>query len=519
MINIDSTRTLPALKMPWKKAIAVGRGYELLRQDLLDHLDYLQEEIGYQYTRFHAIFHDDMNVYGEDTDGNPIYQWHHVDKILDATQKLGLKHILELNPMPSALASGDQTMFHFNMNVTPPKCYKKWENLVKAFIEHVVERYGREAILDWYFEVWNEPNLPGFWSGTQEEYFKLYEASVNAVKAVDPRFRIGGPASSKCAWIGEMIEHCAKHDIPLDFISSHLYPQDEYVEYANREGSPHDYGMFFIDTVKAAKTTIRNSALPQLPFLFTEWNTMSCDKGRKISWTHNPDVDTLYGASMALHLCYHLDDVLDILTWWVASDIFEEGGIPSEPFSSTYGLLTVRGTPKATCNAFRLLSRMQGDRLALTLNNKPNLANGIATINEGQIRILLWNHIPHEVEAIPWKDNIVIQLPDTLRNAPSLQILTASIQKGKGSAYESWRKMGSPLNPTPLQECILTAHSEPAYDLQQTSVKGSTVEIPVQLNPWEVTYFEITPPQKAVTKLPIGESLAHWDKLMGDLSR
>ena len=519
MIQINASQTHPALKMPWKKGLAVGRGYELLRQDLLDHLAYVQDEIGYQYTRFHAIFHDDMDVYREDADGNPVYQWHHVDKILDATKKLGFKHILELNPMPGALASGDQTMFHFKMNVTPPKCYEKWEGLVRAFVQHCVERYGREEILDWYFEVWNEPNLGGFWAGTKEEYFKLYDAAARAVKSVDPRFRIGGPASSKCSWLSDTIEHCVQNDVPIDFVSTHLYPQDEYVEYPEREGSPHDLGMFFVDTIKAAKAEIAASPLPDLPFLFTEWNTMSCDKGRSVSWAHNPDVDTLYGASMALHVCHHLDDVLDVFTWWVASDIFEEGGIPDEPFSCTYGLLTVRGTPKASCNAFRLLNRMTGERLQLDLQDTPNLANAVATSTEGQLRVLAWNHASHEQAAANWSDTVRIQLPAALAGRSNLQVLSATIKKGQGSANESWIEMGRPLNLTPWQERILAAHSEPAYAIQQVEVNDGIIELPLQLDPNEVIYYEIAPAQTPVKNLPVGSDLAHWDQLMSELSR
>ncbi len=442
-----------------------------------------------------------------------------MDKILDATRELGFKHVLELNPMPATLASGNQTMFHFKMNVTPPKCYRKWEDLVRAFVQHVVDRYGREEILDWYFEVWNEPNLPGFWSGHQEEYFKLYDASARAVKSVDPRFRIGGPASSKCAWVEETIRHCVEGRVPIDFISTHLYPQDEYVEYPGRVGSPHEPGMFFIDTVKAARDAVRSSSLPDLPILFTEWNTMSCATDRKVSWTDNPDVDTLYGASMVLHLCHHLDDVLDIFAWWVASDIFEEGGIPAEPFSCTYGLLTIRGTPKASCNAFKLLARMVGPRIGLNIESAPKLANAVATITEGQIRVLAWNHVPHEAESACWEDSINIQLPASLRNLPALQVLSASIRKGSGSAQESWDAMGRPLNLTPWQERILAAHSEPDYRITLIEVTEGAVEIPIRLDACEVGYFEIAAVPQPVGGRPVSEDLAHWDKLMGEISR
>jgi beta-xylosidase len=230
MIELTSSN-LPPLRMPWKNCIAVGRAYELLRQDLLEHLAKVQREISFRYCRFHGIFHDDMEVVVRRPDGTLAFQWHQVDKIYDALLALGLRPFVEFGAMPRALASGEQTIFHWKMNVTPPKSYAEWGQLVGAMVAHLVDRYGLEEVRQWYFEVWNEPNLSGFWSGTQEEYWKLYDAAAEAVKSVDRQLRIGGPASSKASWIEDMIGHCHQDRTPLDFVSTHLYPQDEYVDY------------------------------------------------------------------------------------------------------------------------------------------------------------------------------------------------------------------------------------------------------------------------------------------------
>ena len=110
------------------------------------------------------------------------------------------------------------------------------------FAKHLVRRYGLDEVRKWYFEVWNEPNLSGFWSGTKNEYFKLYKASADGLKSVDGGLRIGGPASSKANWIQDMIDYCTDNGVPLDFISTHLYPQDEQVDYPDRKGSPYGVG-------------------------------------------------------------------------------------------------------------------------------------------------------------------------------------------------------------------------------------------------------------------------------------
>jgi xylan 1,4-beta-xylosidase len=171
----------PPLQMPWKRGIAVGRAYDLLRTDLIEHLRLLQREIGYGYCRFHALFHDDMGVVSRGSDGQLLFRWHHIDKIYDSLLELGLRPFVELNPMPAALASGKQKMFHYAMNVTPPASYEEWGQLVESFARHCIERYGLREVRQWYFEVWNEPNLAGFWSGTQDEYWQLYEASARAL--------------------------------------------------------------------------------------------------------------------------------------------------------------------------------------------------------------------------------------------------------------------------------------------------------------------------------------------------
>jgi xylan 1,4-beta-xylosidase len=520
MITISNSSCNESLRMPWKQSVAVGRAYELLRHDLLEHLAFLQREIGFEYTRFHAIFHDDMNVYHEDAQGRACYQWHHVDKVLDETLKLGLRHIIELNPMPSALASGETTMFAYQMNVTPPKSYEKWEALVRAFVEHVVERYGRREIATWYFEVWNEPDLQGFWTGTREEYWRLYEASARAVKAVDPQFRIGGPATSKGAWVGDFIEHCVDNHVPLDFVSTHEYPQDEYCLYPERNGSPHEPGMFFVDTVKGVKETLQRSPRPDLPLLYTEWNTQCGKPGREVTWTRNEDVDNLHAASLICHLCTALDKTVEAMTWWVASDIFEEGGIPPEPFSCTYGLLTVRGTPKASFHAFKLLSRMTGQLLAVDLPpDRPGLANAIATTEDGRVKVLLWNHIPHEVEASAWQETLSLALPDALKMHDSLQVLSVHLREGKGSAYETWVKLGRPLNLTRLQEDLIEAHSRPEYGVRAVSAQEGLLKLPVSLAPDEVLFLEIAPAGPSVSILPEGAETDAWNQVMSDLSR
>ncbi|HEX8835200.1 MAG TPA: hypothetical protein VF719_13415 [Abditibacteriaceae bacterium] len=514
MINISNSSGAP-LRQPWKRGIAVGRAYELLRTDLIEHLRFLQREIGYEYCRFHALFHDDMGVVTRDANGRLHYRWHHVDKIYDALLELGLKPFVELNPMPEALASGTQKMFFYRMNVTPPASYEEWGELVENFGRHCVERYGLDEVRSWYFEVWNEPNLSGFWSGTQDEYWKLYEASAHALKRVDSRLRIGGPASSKAHWVSEIIEHCTQNTIPLDFVSTHLYPQDEYVEWTDRAGSPHEPGEFFSDTVRGVQTTVAKSARPDLEIHWTEWNTQSATSTAGITWGDNIYVDSQFAASFIARNCIALDETCDSLVWWVASDIFEEGGIPHAPFSCTYGMLTIHGIPKASFHAFALMNRLRGGRCELDVAaNAPVGCGGVATRDGDLFHVLLWNHPPLEQSEKPvWRDSL--SFPFT---ADSVVVSHALVGAGQGSAWETWCAMGRPENLSRAQEAALRAHAEPRWSVKSLASADGAVGLPFELGPYEIMYVEVRPAEPAAIA-EVSAEFEAWDVAMGEKSR
>jgi len=477
--------------MPWRNCIAVGRAHNLLRADLLEHLTYAQKVMGYSYCRFHAIFDDEMDmVRRNEKTGQLIFQWHQIDKVYDALLKINIRPFVELNPMPKVMASGTQTMFHYNMNVTPPKSYIEWELLVSAFTKHVVERYGLDEVRKWYFEVWNEPNLSGFWSGTQNEYWKLYATSAKAVKDVDAQLKIGGPASSKGNWIKEMITYTTKNKVPLDFISTHLYPQDEQVQYPDRNGSPYKVGDFFSATVKEVQELVLHSERPDLEIHWTEWNTQTAASKEKITWGDNIYVDNLFAASFIVRNCIALDTACKTFAYWVASDIFDEGSIRQSPFSFTYGLISIHEIPKASFNAFRFLRKMTGNIMAIKTSNPLPAGKGLLVTKDQQvIKILLWNqNFAEEKNHSNWAGNINLPITkDTL-----LSMVKATIGIGNGSAWESWQLMGRPLNPTITQLELLKQQSEPAYSFAPIKVSNEIPDISFNLKLGEVQLQEIT---------------------------
>ncbi len=515
MITIDRTPGAPFLQ-PWRNAIAVGRAFDLTRADLLDHLRLLQREVGFRTCRFHAVFDDDMQVVLRRPDGSLAFQWRNVDQVYDALLAMGLKPFVELNPMPTALSSGTQTMFWYKMNVTPPKDFGEWEQLIEAFARHLVDRYGIAEVRSWWFEVWNEPNLQGFWSGTKEEYFRLYDASARALKRVDTGLRIGGPASSKASWLEDMIAHSDATGVPLDFVSSHLYPQDEYVDYSDRKGSPHQTGDYFIATIRDAVRRV-HVLRPGLPVHWTEWNTMACASSKGINWTTNTTNDALHGAAVAARAMVELDGDLDTLCWWVASDIFTESGISPCAFSMTYGMLTIHGIPKPAFHAFAFLARLTGDRLTTQVNGAPHAA-GLAMARDGvAVRAVVWNQRLLEDTAPPtWQDELRVPVTSDGEHL----VLCARVSTGAGSAYESWLAMGAPHDLAPTVERALRAMAEPRWTTQRMPAQSGSVAVPLRLEPGELLFMEVRPVgQSAMPRKADAASIAAWDAIMGERSR
>lgn len=494
MVRIDATRTSPPFRAPWQKGVAMGRAFELLRADAQEHIRLIQREIRFEYCRFHGLFHDDVSVVVRAESGALAFQWGHVDRIFDFLLSVGLRPFVELGPMPAALASGDQTFFHWRMNVTPPRDWAEWGQLVEAFARHCVARYGLDEVRRWYFEVWNEPNLGAFWSGTQEEYWRLYEVAASALKRVDAGLRVGGPASAEAGWIPEFLASCS----PIDFVSTHAYPQNELAAF-EAKGIGHEPGMYLIDTVRAVRSLVGPRELH-----WTEWSSLDATTKADVDWYANETIDQLYAAALICHVCTHLDGDVDGFFWWVASDIFEEMGMPQSPFSNNFGMVTVDGIPKASFHAFRLLSLMRGSRVHCEVDAPSHCCGAVATLDGETLKVLLWNHVPLGSFGSEWAGSVLLDKLDRSRLVTSIHV-----QEGAGSAYEKWIEMGRPQNPTPIQQEALQAFSQPAY---------RTGSLDFRLKPGEVIFFEIAGPADPVILKGNDASVTDfWNQALSDI--
>lgn len=469
------------------ESVAMGRAFEILRHDSMQHLKEIQSELHFKYCRFHGLFHDEMEVVRRLPDGSIAYQWHHMDKLCDNLLSVGLKPFFELNSMPEELASGDTTSCWWGMNTSEPKDYAEWGDLVESFVRHLVQRYGLEEVKTWYFEVWNEPNLAGFWPAGMEKYYKLYKYSALAVKRVHKDIRVGGPATAGGDYVGELIEYCDKNKIALDFITTHAYPIGEYCEYKERKNSPYEPGEYFVGRFREVYDVVKKSAMPDLEIHWTEWNTQSGNTSENISWICNPTVDKHFGGACVVKNMLGVKDICDSVAYWVATDIFEEPGLSHSVFSCTYGLVNIHGIKKATYNAYKLLRKMSGEKLELDAEFP--LGCGMEACSEaGVVKLIAYNQHLLELETKPdWNDRISVPVDSD----GEYLITSAKLEKHHGSCYETWLDMGAPQNLSPMQEERLRAASVMNYNHELKTARDKRLEIDFSLKGDEVVYFEI----------------------------
>jgi len=350
-ISADINRVKGPHSKMFKECVGCGRAYEGLVAENQRHMSIVKNECGFKYLRFHGLFHDDMAVYSVDEKGTVTYNWQYIDLLFDYMLSINIRPFVEIGFMPSKLGSGDQTIFWWRGNVTPPSSYEEWEKLVYEFVMHLGQRYGAEEVKQWYFEVWNEPNLEGFWTGGKEEYFKLYESTAKAVKKVSADYKVGGPSTAGIGWINEFIDFCKENNVPVDFISTHTYgvgtQLDEYgVEQLYLDKDPDAV----IRDVKQVYSWVKASPFPECEIHFTEWST-SCSPRDNIH-------DSYHSAPYILSKLKRCEGFVDSMSYWVYSDIFEEPGPPNAHFHGGFGLLNVQGLRKPSFFAYKFLNKL-----------------------------------------------------------------------------------------------------------------------------------------------------------------
>jgi xylan 1,4-beta-xylosidase len=492
-LNIDARAATTPFPHFWEETFGSGRAILALRQSYRDDLRSVKNITGFESVRFHGIFNDDVGLYDPDrqtirfaqmtkenspdaSDNSGIYNFSYIDQIYDGLLAAHVRPFVEMSFMPQKLSSDANSHhpFWYHPNVAPPKDYTAWDAMITAFAHHLIARYGIDEVGQWYFEVWNEPNLD-FWGGNpkQPTYFELYDHTVRALKAVNPLIKVGGPATAQAAWVPDFLNHIKQANVPADFVSTHVYANDTAKDvFHTDETIPRD--QMVPRTVKMIHEQILASPYPKLPLFFSEYNA---------SYANEPNVtDTVYMGPWLATIIAQCDGLIQSMSYWAFSDVFEEQGVVRTPFYGGFGLLAENSIPKPAFNAFAMLHRLGDQRLALASNS------ALATRrSDGSLVLALWNYAP----PVGTGANYTPQPPVTgpartftvhLANVPAnATVHIYRVDQDHGNVIKAFDSMGRPPFPTRKEILQLRAAGQPSPVESATLSHGTlTLTVPAQ---------------------------------------
>jgi xylan 1,4-beta-xylosidase len=359
---------------------SIGSDYPgtLRRADSQAQLKTAVDELGFRYIRFHAIFHDVLGTV-KVLDGKTVYDWTGIDALYDDLLSKNIRPFVELGFTPEALKTSDNSIFYWKGNTSHPKP-DAWRNLVTAFVTHLRDRYGTAEVRRWYFEVWNEPNLAGFWEGAdQKAYFDLYDSTARAVKSVDADFQVGGPSTAGAAWVPEFLQHVAKSGAPIDFVTTHSYGVDGgFLDEQGQSDTKLSADPKAVTSdVKNVRAQIAASPFPNLPLYFTEWST---------SYTPRDVVhDSYVSAPYILDRLHAVKGDAEGMSYWTFSDLFEEPGPPTAAFQGGFGLINPQGIRKPAFFAYKYLNALDGREIPT------GDSESMATSNGSKVAAVIWD--------------------------------------------------------------------------------------------------------------------------------
>ena len=466
-ITIDANAGGRAFPHFWEQTFGSGRAILALRDNYRKDLTDVHDQVGMRYVRFHAILHDEVGVYDEDESGKPVYNFTYVDQIYDGLLERGVRPFVEVSFMPYKLASNSKAIhpFWYKQNVSPPKDYAKWDALMRAFAQHLIDRYGIDEVAQWYFEVWNEPNID-FWAGDpkQATYFELYDHTARTLKAVSPRLRVGGPATAAAHWVPEFLRHASDQHVPVDFVSTHSYADDTVEDIF---GTHEDIAMRDRVCRAVAKVhgEIQASPFPSLPLMWTEWNVPSYgDLNARDNWYVGPAL------ARDVSQC---DGLVDMMSFWTFDDVFEEGGVKRKPFDGGFGLIAPGRIKKPSFYDFALLHRLGDVRL-------PSAADDVIVTrrNDGALVLAAWNLVDMDKLAQGSSRELRLRFTGVSANA---HVSVARVDESHGNPMTSYKSMGSPVYPT-LKEVTELNHASELSAPEEYRLKDGRLDLSLPVN-------------------------------------
>jgi xylan 1,4-beta-xylosidase len=474
--------------------LSVGADFPgtLIRPDSQAQLKIAVDELGFRYIRFHAIFHDVLGTVSV-KDGKTTYDWSKIDELYDDLRARHIRPFVELGFTPQALATSSNSIFYWKGNTSHPDP-AGWDALVAAFIRHIQQRYGRDEVRTWYFEVWNEPNLSGFWEGAdQKAYFDLYDRTARTVKSIDPELRVGGPSTAGASWVPEFLAHVKASGAPIDFVTTHTYGVDggflDEKGQSDTKLSPSPDAI--VGDIRRVRAEISASPFPHLPLYFTEWST---------SYTPRDAVhDSYISAAYILSKLKASQGLLQGMSYWTYTDLFEEPGPPPTPFHGGFGLLNREGIRKPAFFAYKYLNALQGKTIPV---NDPQT---FASTDGRSVAAVVWDfeQPQQSVSNRPFYTKPVeahVAAPVSLtvrhlaRNA-DYRILVYRTGFHANDAYTAYLQMGSPkeLSAAQLAQLQSLTRDQPQLLIDAHTSNDGAAVLSLEMKSNDVVLVQIMP--------------------------
>nr|WP_039695736.1 hypothetical protein [Streptococcus gallolyticus] len=519
--TIPSNAQTTKLNKHWTFSVGGDHAKQALRIDYIRQLKFIHDELGVDYVRFHGIFTDDMHTLNSFTDILPIpgfpelqeRSFYYCGLVYDNILSIGMKPIVELSFMPSVLAEEKETgkMF-YGSNFSKPHSFEKWAEHISEFIKYLLNRYGEKEVASWYFEVWNEPDIPVFFKGNQKDYFRLYEVTVKAIKNVNSNIRVGGPVTSGSRWIGDFITFCSENELPVDFISCHQYSgepltgisgdeQDidesslnpfenigEIIEQIDSNssqldvmrlifGEPSEKGKVPEDVFKNNSAIVKNQA-NGLPIIYDEWNFSATfsDYGN----------DTIKAAAYLVKTALDIEQNVTGTSVWCFSDIFEEMRQFTEEFHGGFGLQTLNGIPKPTFYALKLLTSLAENRIDLGEDATSGEVGIAAFENEDKIQVLLFRQKLQQKDLPAVHVSVSVNTEDTIR-----EVELQRIDQNHCNPLKTWEELGKPKDLRQDEVAKIIKETSLVTEKTPYVIEENTVTVDAQLKVNDIYLFTI----------------------------
>lgn len=509
-ITVDLTKLDKPIKHTFTNLLTFGYAPLALRNDFKAQLNQIQQEIGFEYVRFHGIFADQLLVYNEKSDGAYYFNFNNIDVILDHLLEANVKPFVEIGFMPEDLATTEHTIFLWDAYVSPPKNMERWKELIDAFIRHLINRYGLEEVRTWYFEFWNEPEVNYFWRGTREEFFSLYAETYKLIKSIDPKIRVGGFSSISFdnyeLWMNDFHTFAAKENIGLDFFTFHVYNlarKPNIETHTNSQSSEE-----VIESVTQFKNTMIGDEqnLTRSIDSIVEKSRGFHENSKEIwitEWNGNSDSkdllhDTCYMAAFIAKNAIANFEKVNGMGYWTFTDLFEEFKQKQNLFHGGFGLLTYNGLKKAGYHAFYFLSKL-GDELIAKRDDMIITKKG----EDYQILIFNYSHPNYLYRTFDYSQlssiNRYTVFDKEKINAYQLsltgihgnyRVKKQYVNRKQGSSFDSWVDIGAPTDMDDEMIRYLKGKAEPGIQVEDITIHQSYT-LTTELQPHEIQLIEL----------------------------